>query len=41
MERSLTKEIVLGTGAAYAATKVMDRVTTAYQQQQSEASRQR
>lgn len=41
MERSLTKEIVLGTGAAYAASKVMDRVTTAYMEQQSDSSKQR
>jgi len=41
MRRSLTKEIVLGTGAAYMATKVMDRVTTAFLEQQSEASKQR
>ena len=41
MEKSLTKEIALGTGAAYAATKVMDRVTTAFLEQQSEASKQR
>ncbi|HEX2030501.1 MAG TPA: DUF1440 domain-containing protein [Actinomycetota bacterium] len=41
MQRSLSKEIVLGTGAAYAASKVMDRVTTAYMEQQSESSKQR
>lgn len=41
MHRSLAREVVLGTGAAYAATKVMDRVTTAYLEQQSEASRRR
>lgn len=41
MERSLTKEVVVGTGAAYAATKLMDQVTTAYQERQSEASKQR
>jgi hypothetical protein len=41
MERSLTKEVLLGTGAALAATKVMDRVTTAYQERQSETSKRR
>lgn len=41
MERSLTKEVLLGTGAGLAATKVMDQVTTAYQERQSEASRRR
>jgi hypothetical protein len=41
MERSLAKEVLLGTGAAYVATKVMDGVTTAYLEQQSEESRQR
>lgn len=41
MERSLTKEIAIGAGAAYAASKVMDRVTTAYMKQQSEASKRR
>ena len=41
MERSLTKETLLGTGAGYAASKVMDRVTTAYQERQSESSRRR
>lgn len=41
MERSLTKEIAIGAGAAYAASKVMDRVTTAYMEQQSEASKRR
>ena len=35
-------EVVLpGIGAGYAASKLMDRVTTAYQEQQSEASKQR
>lgn len=41
MERSLTKEVLLGTGAAVAATKVMDRVTTAFQERQSEVSKRR
>ena len=41
MQRSLTREVLLGTGAGYAASKVMDRVTTAYQERQSEASKQR
>ncbi|HEV3475067.1 MAG TPA: hypothetical protein VG602_06855 [Actinomycetota bacterium] len=41
MNRSLLKEVVLGTGSAYAATKLMDRVTTAYMERQSEASKQR
>ena len=39
--RSLTKEVLLGIGAGYAASRLMDRVTTAFQEQQSEASRQR
>lgn len=41
MQRSLTKEVLLGTGAAVAATKVMDRVTTAFQERQSEVSKRR
>ena len=41
MERSLTREVLLGTGAALAATKVMDRVTTAYHERQSETSKRR
>jgi hypothetical protein len=41
MERSLTREVLLGTGAALAATNVMDRVTTAYQERQSEMSKRR
>ncbi len=41
MERSLTKELLVGTGAAFAASKVMDRVTTAYLERQSEGSRRR
>ncbi len=41
MERTLTREIMLGLGAAYVATKLMDRVTTAYQERQSGASKQR
>lgn len=36
-----TKAVLLGIGAGYAASKLMDRVTTAYQEQQSEASKQR
>jgi hypothetical protein len=39
--RTLTKELLLGLGSGYAALKLMDRVTTAYQDQQSEASKQR
>jgi hypothetical protein len=41
MERSLIKESVLGPAAAFAATKVMDRVTTAFQQGQSTESLER
>ncbi len=41
MERSLTKQVLVGTGAAYVASKVMDRVTVAYQEQQSDASKER
>jgi hypothetical protein len=41
MERSLTREVVMGTGAGHLASKVMDRVTTAYQERQSEESKQR
>jgi hypothetical protein len=41
MQRSLTREVLLGTGAAVAATKVMDRVTTAYHERQSDASKRR
>lgn len=41
MQRSVMKELLLGFGAGYAALKLMDRVTTAYQEQQSEASKQR
>jgi hypothetical protein len=41
MQKSLTREIVLGTGAAYVATKVMDWVTTVFLERQSEASKQR
>ena len=36
-----TKVVLPGIGAGYAASKLMDRVTTAYQEQQSEASKQR
>src|ERR687892_31755 len=41
MKRSLTDEVLLGVGAGYLASKLMDRVTTAYQDRQSEASKQR
>jgi hypothetical protein len=32
MKRSLTNELLLGIGAGYLASKLMDRVTTAYQE---------
>ena len=41
MKRSLTDEVLLGVGAGYLASELMDRVTTAYQDRQSEASKQR
>jgi hypothetical protein len=41
MRRSVTKVVLLGIGAGYAASKLMDRVTTAYQERQSKASKQR
>jgi hypothetical protein len=41
VRKSLMKEIVLGTGAAYVATKVMDWITTVFLEQQSEASKRR
>jgi hypothetical protein len=41
MKRSLTNEVLLGIGAGYLASRLMDRVTTAYQERQSEASQQR
>jgi hypothetical protein len=41
MKRSLTNEALLGIGAGYLASKLMDGVTTAYQERQSEASKQR
>jgi hypothetical protein len=41
MRRTLTNEVLLGIGAGYAASKLMDRVTTAYQARQSEASKER
>ena len=41
MKRSLTNEVLLGARAGYLASKLMDRVTTAYQDRQSEASKQR
>jgi hypothetical protein len=41
MKRSLLNEAMLGVGAGYLASKLMDRVTTAYQERQSEGSRQR
>lgn len=40
MKRSLANEVLLGIGAGYLASKLMDRVTTAYQERQSEASKQ-
>jgi hypothetical protein len=41
VRRTLVKELLLGTGAGFAATKVMDQVTTAFQERQSESSRRR
>jgi hypothetical protein len=41
MKRSVTNEVLLGIGAGYLASKLMDRVTTAYLERQSEASKQR
>ena len=41
MKRSLTNQVLLGIGAGYLASKLMDRVTTAYQDRQIEASKQR
>jgi hypothetical protein len=41
MKRSPTNEVLLGIGAGYLASKLMDRVTTAHQERQSEASRRR
>jgi hypothetical protein len=41
MKRRVTNEVLLGIGAGYLASKLMDRVTTAYQERQSEASKQR
>jgi hypothetical protein len=41
MMRSVTNEVLLGIGAGYLASKLMDMVTTAYQERQSESSKQR
>lgn len=41
MKRRLLNEAMLGVGAGYLASKLMDRVTTAYQERQSEGSLQR
>lgn len=38
---SLAKELLLGTGAGFAASKLMDRVTTAFLERQSEESKRR
>ena len=39
MKRSITNEALLGVGTGYLATKVMDRVTSAYQKWESKGSR--
>jgi hypothetical protein len=41
MKRSLTNEVLLGVGGGYLASKLMDRVTTAYQERQSATSKRR
>lgn len=41
MRQSVTIRVLLGAGAGYVASKLMDRVTTAYQKRQSEGSKQR
>jgi hypothetical protein len=41
MKRSVVRELLVGTGAAYAATKVMDKVTIVFQERQSESSKRR
>jgi hypothetical protein len=41
VERSPAKEIALGMGAGFVASKVMDRVTTAFLDRQSQASKRR